>query len=109
MQGASDPQRDPCLDAETLAAYVDGALRPESVATTERHIDRCRACREELSALVSVSFPAATTTAPPADLDEVPLLEGTLGRYRIEHELGRGAMGVVVRAYDPELARPVAI
>jgi serine/threonine-protein kinase len=32
-----------------------------------------------------------------------------LGRYRIEHELGRGAMGVVYRGVDPLLERPVAI
>ena len=34
---------------------------------------------------------------------------GTLGRYHILRELGRGSMGIVLRAYDPELARPVAI
>jgi serine/threonine-protein kinase len=32
-----------------------------------------------------------------------------LGRYRIEGELGRGAMGVVYRAVDPLLERPVAV
>jgi serine/threonine-protein kinase len=32
-----------------------------------------------------------------------------IGRYRIDGVLGRGAMGVIYRAHDPEIDRPVAI
>jgi serine/threonine protein kinase len=35
--------------------------------------------------------------------------KNTLGRYRIEAEIGRGAMGVVYRGFDPQIDRTVAI
>ncbi len=53
---------------------------------------------------VSASAPAGPTTqpggrAPPA----------TLGRYRIESEIGRGSMGAVYLGHDPQIGRRVAI
>ena len=33
----------------------------------------------------------------------------TLGRYRVEQELGAGGMGAVYRAFDTQLRRPVAL
>ena len=37
------------------------------------------------------------------------LQEVVVGRYTIEHELGRGGMGIVFLAHDVALERPVAI
>jgi eukaryotic-like serine/threonine-protein kinase len=39
-------------------------------------------------------------------MDDVPDL---IGRYRVESVIGRGAMGVIYRAHDPEIDRSVAI
>ncbi|MFO1064323.1 MAG: serine/threonine-protein kinase [Pirellulales bacterium] len=41
--------------------------------------------------------------------EEPPKLPKEIGGCKLEAELGRGAMGVVYRAYQPSLARPVAV
>lgn len=38
-----------------------------------------------------------------------PELLGRLGRYEIERVIGRGGMGIVLKAHDGELNRPVAV
>ena len=97
-----------CLGAETLAAYLDGLLAVDAIGRADRHIDHCRACRGELSALAETQTFAAGTGDSYVAIEGTPI-ENRLGRYEVLREIGHGSMGVVVRAYDPELARTIAV
>ena len=62
------------------------------------------------------SPPAAelpTCDVPPADTEApaaaAPSLPAPTGRYQLGEEIGRGGMGAVLRAFDPELGRELAV
>lgn len=51
----------------------------------------------------------STTASGTLILDSAGLARPTLGRYELERELGRGAMGLVYLGRDPRIGRTVAI
>jgi serine/threonine protein kinase len=59
---------------------------------------------------LSVETSPDAGTPPFAGADPAPAdLPAWAGRYRIEGEIARGGMGVVLRAHDPQLNRPLAV
>jgi serine/threonine protein kinase len=98
-----------CLGDDTIAAYVDGALDVAGIAAVDAHIDGCVPCRAQLSAVVVPRSFVEPMRTLPVSRARAPEPGDTLGRYVVEHVIGRGGMGVVVRAHDPELDRAVAI
>ena len=115
-----------CLDAEMAAAFLDRSLDPERAAVAEEHVSRCDACRAMLAQFVEIyeGEDSALTTriaseiaepsgtiAPVPDRDTPQTVSvGTLvGRYLALGVLGRGGLGIVYSAYDPQLDRKVAL
>jgi tetratricopeptide (TPR) repeat protein len=53
--------------------------------------------------------PAPAVTTPLAGTDLPEVVPAQAGRYRIEAEIAHGGMGLVLRAQDPDLGRPLAV
>ena len=94
----SDPPS-ACPDEATLVGFAEGLLTEADRERLEAHLDSCSVCREIVGA-------AATSQAL---VDESPVGRTHAGRYVVLEQVGRGAMGRVLRAYDPELHREVAL
>ncbi|HEY8924817.1 MAG TPA: hypothetical protein VIU64_10585, partial [Polyangia bacterium] len=110
-----------CLDEEQILALAAKAQDAAMGAHVTAHLADCQTCALLLSEAWK-QFPKGEVDAPPATLDtsesENPDLPsptfhigpGTLvGRFVILGLIGKGAMGEVYRAHDPQLDRPVAI
>ncbi len=101
---------------DTLVAFVGGALPPSAASALERHLADCLECQRVLGAtaramLRSGSPHAATLSSAQGEGGpEAPLPRGAqVDRYLVVGLVGRGGMGEVYEAHDPQLARTVAL
>jgi len=58
---------------------------------------------------LSLPMPAQATPAATPVVDDMPTSGCRVGRYVIEQRIGEGGMGVVFRAFDPEVGRSIAL
>ena len=109
-----------CPEPQVLSSFVDDKVAEQIRATIETHLDECDECRRTIALLARTR--AAERTQPTEDTlgsadteaDHAPsrreLAAGTtVGRYVIRDVIGKGGMGVVYGADDPDLHRQVAI
>lgn len=92
VSAGADSSGEDCPSDDELAAFLDGTASDAVRERLEAHFDGCASCRE------AVGHVAAAASEP-----------RTIDRYKLEAQLGAGGMGVVWRAWDPALERPLAI
>ncbi len=90
-----------------IARLAAGGAGEASHVHLMGHTDSCESCRAALAAAVR----GARSTEPDRDAAVVDDFESRarIGRYVIADLLGEGGMGRVYAAYDPELARTIAL
>lgn len=103
-----------CPSTETLVAFLDGETAKAN--WLESHIRECIACQSSLDQLASPKRLHSIKSIvakdhfhsfflPPQRTGDIGFIEG----LNIEAEIGRGAAGIVFRAYEVELGRQVAV
>ncbi len=102
----------PCPDDNALVDHVHRKLAPPLAQQVARHLETCESCRQVAEALAaSTTLEGDAATLPPTAGPETPALtQGQgVGRFIILQAVGRGGMGEVYAAYDPQLDRKIAL
>lgn len=123
-------------DEPALEALLRGDESSSEFRRLAEHIELCGRCRERLTHLAaddaewddassllrgysgtaefSADDPVSPSQVSQSDLQFLappshPEMLGRVGRYEIERVIGSGGMGIVLKGYDTELLRPVAV
>ncbi|MEO7734385.1 MAG: serine/threonine-protein kinase, partial [Kofleriaceae bacterium] len=99
-----------CLDDNTVNAYVERML-PETVRLrVAAHLDHCEVCLTITCAAARSSGGGTAATLPdPGTASPEVTRAQRVGRYALVAMIGRGGMGAVYIAHDPQLDREIAL
>ncbi|WNG14895.1 tetratricopeptide repeat protein [Cystobacter fuscus] len=93
-----------CPDETTLSDFLAGMLAEADRTRVLAHVDGCEGCQRQ------VALGASSSPGAPKEEADTPLAPGArLARYVVLGRIGRGSMGEVYAAHDPELERQVAL
>ena len=123
-------------DRDRLRQLLDGGLEPSIETDVTQHVGKCEVCRRQLESFAADeswwqgtrdalsdasdsngvwSLPEPADNTPPnIPLDflspsDNPAMLGRLGEFEILEWIGCGGMGIVLKGYDHELNRYVAV
>jgi serine/threonine protein kinase len=102
-----------CLSEDEVLCFVEGRLAAARVPALEAHARVCSTC-EQLLAAAMAAVSASSPRSSDGDRSLMDLSTGLargalVGRYTVLSMVGRGGMGEVYAAYDPQLDRRVAL